>query len=111
MAEIDETFRQLPLDAIADDALATGSGCQEVLVRIHQTRTHFLAMHDGELETSHDMNDLSMSVRVLLNGSWGFAGSQTVTPDSAVRLTKEATALAALSKPLSIIADDPASEP
>ena len=111
MAEIDESFRQLPLDAIAEAALATGSACSEVLVRIHQTRTHYLAMHDGELETGHDMNDLSMSVRVLLNGSWGFAGSQTVTTDSAVRLTQEASALAALSKPLSIIAEDPAPEP
>ena len=100
MQPIDQDFLALDLDAIADAAMGQGTSCQEVLLRIHRTSLRFLSMHDGDVEASSDSTDLAMSVRVLIDGSWGFAGSQVISVPAAIALVKQACALAVLSKPL-----------
>ncbi|MEI6694254.1 MAG: TldD/PmbA family protein [Actinomycetes bacterium] len=111
MQPIDQDFLALDLDAIADAAMGQGSSCQEVLLRIHRTSLRFLSMHDGDVEASSDSTDLAMSVRVLIDGSWGFAGSQVISVPAAIALVKQACALAVLSKPLARISQRPAPEP
>jgi len=102
MPEIDETFLALPLTAIADAALtrARDLGAEHADVRVERIRTADLALHDARLETSHTGDELGMSVRVIHDGVWGFAGAVTLSPDAAADLADQAIAVAEASRPV-----------
>jgi TldD protein len=98
-AAIDEPFFSLPLHDIADAALsrALERGAAHADVRCERIRTAQLATRDGRLDGAIDATDLGMSVRVVCDGSWGFASGVDVTPDEAARLAAVAVDLARLS--------------
>lgn len=99
MAEIDEEFTGLPLKALADAALqrAGDLGATHADVRIERIRTGAHALRDGELERSVDDVTLGMAVRVVHEGSWGFAAGITMTPKAAATLADQAVATAKVS--------------
>src|SRR4028118_1941812 len=72
---IDAAFTDLPLRALADAALqrARDLGVEHADFRLERIRNHPLRLHDARRDTSHHGEDLGMAVRVLQNGSWGFA--------------------------------------
>ena len=100
--EIDPGFAALPLRAIADAALerAQELGVQHADVRIERIRTGDLALHDARLETSHDDDERGLSVRVVHDGTWGFAGGLVLDPAAARALVDQAIEVAVVSKPV-----------
>jgi TldD protein len=100
--EIDPEFAALPLRAIADAALqrAHELGVEHADVRIERIRTADLALHDARLETSHDDDERGLAVRVVYDGTWGFAGGLVLDPAAARGLVEQAIEVAKVSKPV-----------
>jgi TldD protein len=65
-----------------------------------RTRTGYLSVRDGSLEGAADDESSGLSVRVLVDGCWGFASSDVVSVAEAARLARVATTLATISRPL-----------
>lgn len=111
--DIDHAFLALPLDACADAAFAAAraAGAEHVDVRIISTRTGVLLARDANKESSSDETAVSMGVRVIVDGCWGFAASDVITPVTAGQLAATAVTLARVSRPLAttpvVLADEP----
>jgi TldD protein len=114
MPDIDPTFLDLPLRALADAALdrARSLGAAHADVRVERNRTSDLLLHDARLETSHDGDDRGMAVRVVVDGTWGFAAGVDLTPDAAAELAQRAVEVARASAAVNTepieLADEPA---
>ncbi len=99
---IDADFLALPRHELADAALsaATQAGASHADLRIHRLTTEIVQLRDGELETAVISRELGVAVRVVVDGTWGFAShaelSPTVAADTARRAVSVATALAVL---------------
>jgi TldD protein len=110
---LDPRFTALPLDALADAALsrAAALGATHADVRIERIRMGAHRLRDEALESSTDATDLGMGVRVVHEGSWGFAAGITLTPDAAAALADQAVAAARISRPLTSFPVELAAEP
>jgi TldD protein len=99
---IDADFLTLPRHELADAALSAAkqAGASHADLRIHRVTTEIVQLRDGELETAAITRELGVAVRVVVDGTWGFAShaelSPTVAADTARRAVSVATALAAL---------------
>ncbi|HWA66618.1 MAG TPA: DNA gyrase modulator, partial [Mycobacteriales bacterium] len=100
--DIDPEFSALPLHAVADAVLdrARELKVEHADVRVERIRTGDLALHDARLETSHDADERGLAVRVVHDGTWGFAGGAVVTPEAARALVDRAVEVAKVSKPV-----------
>ena len=100
--EIDPEFAALPLRAVADAVLdrARQLKVEHADVRIERIRTADLALHDARVETSHDSDERGLAVRVVHDGTWGFAGGAVITPEAARALVDRAVEVATVSKPV-----------
>src|SRR4051795_945121 len=96
---VDESFLALPLSALADAALARAVelGCEHADLRIERIRTQTIRLRDARLEALGDGEDLGLAVRVVHEGTWGFAAGVVLTAAEAVRLAEEAVAVARVS--------------
>jgi TldD protein len=110
---LDESFLALPLQPLAEAALqrARDLGATHADARIERNRLGMLGVRDGALETSVDRQDVGLSVRVVVDGTWGFASAAELTPDVAARTASAAVAVARVSKPLSTRTVELAEEP
>ena len=113
MRILDQTFLALPLQPLADAALqrARDLGATHADARIERNRLGMLGVRDGALETSVDRQDVGLSVRVVVDGTWGFASTAELTADAAARTAAAAVAVAHVSKPLSTRTVELADEP
>jgi TldD protein len=113
-SRIDPEFTGYPLRQLADAALqrAAELGAQHADFRAERVRGQQLALSDGNLETLIDADDLGLAVRVVVNGTWGFASTVDLTVDAAARAAAEAVDVARVAAPLSTepveLADEPA---
>ncbi|WP_019633820.1 TldD/PmbA family protein [Actinomadura atramentaria] len=96
MHDIDPDFTALPLRALADAALgrAAALGAEHADFRLERVRSQTLRLHDAELETALDADDVGLSVRVVKDGTWGFAAGVDLTPDGAARVAEQAVGVA-----------------
>jgi TldD protein len=96
---VDESFLALPLSALTDAALtrAVDLGCAHADIRVERIRTQTISLRDARLEALADGEDLGLSVRVVHEGTWGFAAGVVLTAAEAVRLAEEAVAVARVS--------------
>jgi TldD protein len=96
---VDESFLALPLSALTDAALtrAVDLGCEHADIRVERIRTQTISLRDARLEALADGEDLGLSVRVVHEGTWGFAAGVVLTAAEAVRLAEEAVAVARVS--------------
>src|SRR3954449_6456783 len=96
---VDESFLALPLSALTDAALtrAVDLGCEHADIRVERIRTQTISLRDARLESLTDGEDLGLSVRVVYEGTWGFAAGVVLTAAEAVRLAEEAVAVARVS--------------
>ena len=110
---IDASFLALPLDAVADAGLARARelGASHADVRVVSTQTMWLRLRDAHVDTSMHDEDSGMSVRVLVDGCWGFAASDRVSPDVAAELAGRAVAMARISAPVTTARVELAPEP
>jgi TldD protein len=94
--EIDPEFAALPMRALADAALsrARDLGAEHVDFRLERLRRQTLRLSDAHLETAIDTDDLGFAVRVVKDGTWGFAAGVDLTPDAAVRVAEQAIEVA-----------------
>jgi TldD protein len=99
---IDADFLDLPRHELAAAALlaATAAGASHADLRIHRITSEMIQLRDGKLETAVVNRELGFAVRVIVDGTWGFAShaelSPTVAADTARRAVWVATTLAAL---------------
>ncbi|WP_084958282.1 TldD/PmbA family protein [Thermoactinospora rubra] len=102
MRQIDDDFRSLPLRRLADAALqrARELGAEHADFRLERIRAETLALHDARLEGALDADDLGLAVRVVKNGTWGFASGVELTPEAAVRVAEQAVRVAEVSAPI-----------
>ena len=96
---VDETFLALPLSALADAALtrAVDLGCEHADLRVERIRTQTIRLRDARPEAFLDGEDLGLAVRVIYEGTWGFAAGVVLTAAEAVRLAEEAVEVARVS--------------
>src|SRR5919202_6268736 len=96
---VDESFLALPLSALTDAALtrAVDLGCEHADIRVERIRAQTITLRDARLEAFADAEDLGLSVRVVHEGTWGFAAGVVLTAAEAVRLAEEAVAVARVS--------------
>jgi len=110
---IDEEFLDRPLRRLADAALgrARELGAEHADVRVERIRSQTVRLRDARLEGTSDDEDLGLGVRVVHDGSWGFASVGELTTDDAAACAERAVALARLSRPLSTERVELAPEP
>ncbi|MCA1712733.1 MAG: TldD/PmbA family protein [Actinobacteria bacterium] len=112
-AAVEPAFLALPLRACADAGLtaATAAGASFADVRIERLRGQDLTMRDARLENLRDDVTIGLAVRVVVDGTWGFASGPDVSPAEAERLAGEAVAMARVARPLNAepveLADEP----
>ncbi len=110
---IDAEFLDLPRLALADAALsaATAAGASYADLRIQRIGTEIIHLRDGELETAILSRELGFAVRVIVNGTWGFAShaelSASAAADTGRRAVRVATTLAALNTERVELAPEP----
>ena len=111
--QIDPEFAALPLRSVAEAALTRAQelGVEHADVRIERIRTAHLALHDARLETSHDDDERGLAVRVVHDGTWGFASGLVLDPASAGDLVDQAVEVAKVSKPVTGERIEMAAEP
>ena len=103
MSGVNAEFLALPLAALADAALgrARQLGAEYAALRVVSTRSQYLSLRDLDPETAVTSDDVGVSVRVVHDGSWGFAAGLVLTTDEAARLAERAVAVARVSRPVS----------
>ncbi|MGA3352696.1 MAG: TldD/PmbA family protein [Acidimicrobiales bacterium] len=99
--ELDADFLALPLEAVRGAALdrARALGCENADVRVERIRSQVARLRDGRLETSADNLELGIGLRVVHEGSFGFAATVELTPEAAAALVDQAVATARATAP------------
>lgn len=77
------------LGAMALDA-ARSAGADYADIRISTNRTQFVATRERVVSGVSDSETSGFGIRVLVDGTWGFAASREVTPDEVVRVARVA---------------------
>jgi TldD protein len=110
---IDPEFTAYPLRALAADALqrATELGAEHADFRAERILAQQIMLSDGTPETLHDADTLGLSVRVIVDGTWGFAATVDMTPGAAARAAGEAVQVARIAAAMNAERIDLAGEP
>src|SRR3984885_5712163 len=92
--QVDPEFTAYPLRQLADAALqrAADLGAEYADFRAERVRGQHIGLSDGNLETLYDTDDLGLAVRVVVEGTWGFAAAVDLTPEAAARAADAAVA-------------------
>ncbi|WP_245672979.1 TldD/PmbA family protein [Aldersonia kunmingensis] len=110
---VDERFRDLPLTAVADAALtaAQAAGASRTEVRVHRIESQSIRLRDGTVRAITDSTALGLAVRVIVDGTWGFASSAELSADvaasTATAAVEVARALRSLNRDQVALADEP----
>jgi TldD protein len=106
---------ELSTEELLDAALsrAAGLGSAHAEVRIEHIRSQVVSLRDGVLETAVDDAELGLGIRVVHEGSIGFAATAELHPDAAAEVAGEAVTLAratagTLARPVELADEPPA---
>ena len=82
---VDPAFTDLPLVGLADAALsaATAAGAAFADFRFERLLTSSLTVRDTAVQSAADAMTTGFAVRVIVDGTWGFAAAVELTPDEA----------------------------
>jgi TldD protein len=111
--EIDPEFTAYPLRQLAAAALerAAQLGAEHADFRAERSRGQRIGLSDGNLETEFDSDDLGLAVRVVVDGTWGFASAVDLTPEAAATAAAEAVDVAKVAAAINTerieLADEP----
>ncbi|HET8583113.1 MAG TPA: TldD/PmbA family protein [Jatrophihabitans sp.] len=113
MPPIDPSFLALPARELAAAALqrAQDLGATHADFRLERIRTGRLRLRDARLDSTSDDEEIGLAVRVVHDGTWGFASGITRTVDAAVTLAEQAVATARVGRVLSTDPVELAPEP
>ncbi|HSM36364.1 MAG TPA: TldD/PmbA family protein [Longimicrobiales bacterium] len=92
----DPFFRELAMLAL--DA-ARSAGATYADVRISSNRSQFVATRERRVTGLNDSETFGFGVRVIADGTWGFAASRDLTRDEVQRVARQAVAQANASAP------------
>ena len=111
--QVDADFLELPRHDLADAALsaAAAAGASYADLRIHAITTEHVQLRDGELEAAVVNREIGLAVRVIVNGTWGFASHAELEPGTAAETARRAVHVAATLKPLNAERIELAPEP
>ncbi|HEY5246115.1 MAG TPA: DNA gyrase modulator, partial [Acidimicrobiales bacterium] len=78
--------------AVRDAALGEAArlGASHAEVRVERIRSQMVALRDGRLETAADDTEVGVGLRVVRDGSVGFAATVAVDADTAAGLAAQA---------------------
>jgi TldD protein len=111
---IDPEFTAYPLRGLADSALqhAADLGASRADFRAERILAQWVSLSDGAPETLVETDVLGLAVRVVVDGTWGFAATVDMTPDAAARAAAEAVQVARVAAAINSerieLADEPA---
>jgi TldD protein len=93
---VDADFLDLPRLTLADAAIgaAIEAGASHADLRIHRIATEVIQLRDADLETSVVSRELGLAVRVIVDGTWGFASHADLTPEIAAETARRAVQVA-----------------
>jgi TldD protein len=93
---MDAEFAALPLRNLADAALdaARNLGADHADFRVERVRGQRIALSDGRLQSLSDGDDSGLAVRVIVDGTWGFAAAVDLTPEAARDAARHAVEVA-----------------
>ena len=112
--QIDPEFTAYPLRQLADAALqrAAELGASHADFRAERIRGQQVGLSDANLETQFDSDDLGLAVRVVVDGTWGFASAVDLTAEAAAHAAAEAVDVARVAAAMNTepiqLADEPA---
>jgi TldD protein len=111
--EIDADFLALRRHELADAALtaATQAGASHADLRVHRILTEVIHLRDGRLETSELSREVGLAVRVVVDGTWGFASHAELVPEVAADMARRAVQVARTLRALNAENVELASEP
>src|SRR6478609_8212037 len=112
-SRIDTEFTTLPLRDLADAALsrARSLGAQHADFRAERIRGQQISLSDGAPQTLFDADDTGLAVRVIVDGTWGFASAVDLTPDAAAQAARQAVEVARVAAAMNTEPIELASEP
>jgi TldD protein len=89
---IDDSFTALPYRRLAETALTRAQDfhVSHADFRFERVRSQDVRVRDGRLQGASDSEDVGFSVRVVLNGAWGFASGMLLSTQEAVRVAETA---------------------
>jgi TldD protein len=110
---MDPEFTAYPLLQLADAGLqrARQLGAGYADFRAERIRGQRIRLSDGSLETQFDSDDLGLAVRVVVDGTWGFASAVDMTSEAAARAATEAVDVARVAAAISTERIELATEP
>jgi TldD protein len=112
--QIDPEFTAYPLRQLADAALqrAAELGASHADFRAERIRGQQVGLSDANLETQFDSDDLGLAIRVVVDGTWGFASAVDLTAEAAAHAAAEAVDVARVAAAMNTepiqLADEPA---
>ncbi|MDE3204590.1 MAG: TldD/PmbA family protein [Acidobacteriota bacterium] len=110
---VDPAFLALPLDRLADAALSVAgqAAVTHAEFRLERTRAAQVSARDGHVESDSDGLSAGLSVRVLRDGTWGFAATSRISVEDAAAVAGEALEVARTAAALSTERVELAPEP
>ncbi len=73
---------------------AITAGASYADLRVHCVTTEIVQLRDGELETAVVNREIGLAVRVIVDGTWGFASHAELDPDVAAETARRAVQVA-----------------
>ncbi|AYB32311.1 TldD/PmbA family protein [Chryseolinea soli] len=96
-----EALLDVPLDTaqkkqLADVALNTAKSLSASYadIRIGRYLNQFISTRENKVQNIVNTESFGAGIRVIVNGTWGFASTNTVTPDGIKKATQQAVAIA-----------------
>ena len=111
--EVDADFLAIPRRRLADAALAaaTEAGASYADLRIHRIADEHVRLRDGALEAATLTRELGLAVRVIVDGTWGFASHAELSSEIAAETARRAVQVARTLRALNAEAIELAQEP
>ncbi|MBN9635846.1 MAG: hypothetical protein J0H22_11730, partial [Actinobacteria bacterium] len=113
LRRVDADFLALPRHLLAESAVsaALAAGASYADLRVHRITTEHIQLRDGELETSVVTREIGLAVRVIVDGTWGFASHAELNPEVAAETARRAVQVAVALAPLNAERIELAPEP
>jgi TldD protein len=110
---IDPEFAGLPLRELADAALSAAkeAGAQHADFRAERISGQRVRLSDARLQALSDADDSGLAVRVIVDGTWGFASAVDLTPQAARQAARQAAEVARVAAALNTERIELAPEP
>src|SRR6476646_5883476 len=88
---MDAATRELMMEALNASKMA---GAEYADVRIGRYRANFVQTREHQIVNVADTDSMGCGVRALVDGTWGFAATRTLTKDGISAAAKEAVSIA-----------------